>query len=441
MKTASEATADLRVPAAPSAAHPLPSRLRAWLADPSVRTALAATLALRIALAVFAIVVIVAYPNIYANIVTTINLHGGDYGIAVYPAPLSGPQGYLIGPWLRWDANNYLNIAAGGYTFSGSTAFMPLYPLLIRLISIPLGGNLPMSSLLLSTAASFAMFLLLYRLVVRLTGSDSTARSSVAVACLLPIAFFFMAPYTESLFLALSLGTILAALDRRWRLATLLAALACLTRQQGVLLAVLALPTVTNAVERRWRERDVRVSRLRSLLREVASPVAFMLAPVAAYGLWIGYIHFGMRQGAPWQVLSSSKLWGQAFFWPGLGVIADLLHFVIEPWQVFALYPQVLLDAVAALVTAFLLGRAWNRLPQGLLLYFLACWCIAVVKVQTTGITTGAARYLLALLPLCFLPGAWLARARPAFRVAFVVLAIFVAIRFFAPWVFWGWVN
>lgn len=440
MKAVEEAASGVREVAASVPGRPA-GRLRAWLADPAVRTALVATLGMRIALGISAVVVMLVVPGEYTAMVTKINVHGAALGITVFPAPLHGPQAYLIGPWLRWDANNYLKIAASGYTFNGSTAFMPLYPLLIRLLSMPLGGNLPASSLLISTAASFAMFVLLYRLVARLTGSGAVARDSVVVACLLPLSFFFFAPYTESLFLGVSLGTILAALDGRWRVAAVLAACACLTRQQGVLLGILAVPAIGAALERPWRERDFSIGRLRALAHEVASPGVLLSAPLAVYGAWIGFIHFGMRQGAPWQVLSSSKLWGQAFFWPGLGVLADVAHLVLQPWQVFTLYPEILLDAVAALVAAFLLGRAWNRLPPGLLLYLLTCWCVAVVKVQTIGITTGAARYLLALLPLCFLPAAWLAKVKPAYRLAFAVLAAGVALRWFAPWVLWGWVN
>lgn len=436
MKAVREASADSRAGAASVAAERF-GRLRHWLADPAVRVALVATIGLRVVLSTLAALTVVLQRTDYLRTFGLINGHS----ISTYSTPLNGLTMYIVGPWLRWDANNYLAIAAGGYNFSGSTAFFPLYPLLIRVISVPLGGNLPISALLISTAASFAMFMLLYRLIIRLTASDAAARCGVVVACLLPLSFFFMAPYTESLFLALSLGTILASLSGRWGAAATLAALASLTRQQGVLLSVLALPAIGTELEGFWKTRDFRLPQIRLMLSKLIAPLGLVLAPLAAYGAWIGFIHWALRQSAPWQALSSSNLWGQTYFWPGMGVLADVLHVVHDPALIVGLSPQIPLDAVAALIAAILLGLAWNRVPTELLLYLLACWCIAVVKVQTTGITTGAARYLLALLPLCFLPGLWLIQARWPVWFAIVTLAVLFTLRFFGLWVLWVWVN
>src|SRR5690349_21815459 len=42
--------------------------------------------------------------------------------------------------WNRWDAENYVRIAQFGYQTPYDVAFFPLFPLLIRIIALPLGS-------------------------------------------------------------------------------------------------------------------------------------------------------------------------------------------------------------------------------------------------------------------------------------------------------------
>src|SRR5262249_18413234 len=237
-------------------ASALGTQLRQWLALPDVGAALYGTLALRIATSIFVILLAVLLHGPYVQVADQINREGAQLGIHVLPAPLTGLEAYVTSPWLRWDANHYLSIAQSGYTYSDASAFLPLYPLLIRLGSYLTAGNLVVSALLISTVATFFSFLFLYQLALRVTLSSQVARYSLLVACLLPIAFFFVAPYTESLYLALSLGCILAVLDGRWGRAALFAGVASLTRQQGVLLGVLALPALISSARSLWERRS-----------------------------------------------------------------------------------------------------------------------------------------------------------------------------------------
>lgn len=439
MKAVREARVDSRAVVAPATAERF-GRLRRWLADPAVRVALAATLGLRVALSAVAALTVMLQRDAYVRAVSAINGHSISL-LSAYPTPSSGLALYLVGPWLRWDASNYLTIALHGYSFAGSSAYLPLYPLLIRLGSFPLGGNVAVSALLVSTCATFAMFLLLFRLIYRLTGSPSIAGWSVAVACLLPLSFFFMAPYTEALFCVLALAAMLAALEGHWGKALLWAALASLTRQQGLLLGLLAVPAISECLEVLRQRHSSLPARLALIVHDVWRPLAFALAPLVAYGAWIAVLVWGLYQGTPWQELTTSPAWKQAFTWPGVGVIGDLGHLLLQPGDVLAHYPDVVLDAACTIAAAVGIGLAWKRLPPGLLLYLAGCWCLAVVKIQMIGVTTGAARYLLAALPLCLVPGAWLARAPLYLKVAAIVVAMFVAGAILNKWVLWTWIN
>jgi hypothetical protein len=111
-----------------------------------------------------------------------------------------------------------------------------LYPLLVRIAGAPLGSGL-IGGALLSTGLLGGALVLLHRLV-SLDHPRAVARNAVLVTALCPMAFFFSAVYSESLFLALSGGAIYAARLDRWAWAGLLGALAAATRSAGVVLLV-----------------------------------------------------------------------------------------------------------------------------------------------------------------------------------------------------------
>jgi Gpi18-like mannosyltransferase len=76
----------------------------------------------------------------------------------------------------------------------------------------------------------------LFRRLVEMDHPAKIARMSVWFLLIFPTAYFLHIGYTESLFLALVLGCLLAARRQFWAVAGLLGALACLTRVNGLLL-------------------------------------------------------------------------------------------------------------------------------------------------------------------------------------------------------------
>jgi hypothetical protein len=153
----------------------------------------------------------------------------------------------LIGVWERSDAVWYIFLARFGYGVNpDGVVFMPVYVLLIRLMHI-----IPMlyleAALIISNVAALVALYLNYRLCASELGDEVGKRATWFLA-LFPGSFFFLAPYTESLFLALALGTWWLARQRRWGWAVLAAAVLGVTRNSGVLILVpLALEV--------WRQR------------------------------------------------------------------------------------------------------------------------------------------------------------------------------------------
>lgn len=150
-------------------------------------------------------------------------------------AELSPTGRILLGVWERSDALWYAHLALEGYGGTGrSAAFMPLYPVLIRTLSWcglpPLFGGL-----LISNGAFLLALVALFRLAERDFGPE-VARKVLWYQALFPASFFLLAPYTESLFLALSVGAVLTARQGRWGWAGLLGGLLAATRTVGVLI-------------------------------------------------------------------------------------------------------------------------------------------------------------------------------------------------------------
>lgn len=148
------------------------------------------------------------------------------------------PFTLVIDSGIRNDAIWYADIARHGYQYSpyhmSSIGFYPLYPLLVRLLSL-LAGNVYLAGMLISTVC---MFLAVALLNVWLSDRGLGDRLPLATALLLafPFSFFYAAMYTESLYLVLVLATFIWYERQRWWLAALCIFLAVLTRPTAVIL-------------------------------------------------------------------------------------------------------------------------------------------------------------------------------------------------------------
>src|SRR3954454_14038249 len=151
--------------------------------------------------------------------------------------PFGGFPEALFAPLARWDATWYLGIAHGGYD-AASSAFFPLYPLLVRALA---PGGAPGALLPAAYAASLAALagaLYLLRRLAELEVGAPAARRTVLLLAFFPGSLWLGAPYSESLFLLLSVGAVYAARTGSWAWAGGCAALASGTRSAGIVLLV-----------------------------------------------------------------------------------------------------------------------------------------------------------------------------------------------------------
>jgi Gpi18-like mannosyltransferase len=114
-------------------------------------------------------------------------------------------------------------------------ACFPLYPLLIRGLGVVFGGRYVLAGIVISNLAAWVGFVLLFQWVGWSRDRES-AWLAVSAALAFPTGVFWGAVYPQSLFFALSVGSLALMLDGRTATASLVCALATATRLEAVAL-------------------------------------------------------------------------------------------------------------------------------------------------------------------------------------------------------------
>ena len=136
-----------------------------------------------------------------------------------------------------WDSAHYLYLSEEGYAEAGtSTAFHPLWPALIGLIT-PVFGSSLWAALFLANLFSTAGLVILHRLTARLA-TDEIADTTLLLALAYPGAFYYCLPYTESLFLLITVSVFYLVAEGRFGVAAWLSVLAAPARAVGVFLVI-----------------------------------------------------------------------------------------------------------------------------------------------------------------------------------------------------------
>jgi 4-amino-4-deoxy-L-arabinose transferase-like glycosyltransferase len=304
----------------------------------------------------------------------------------------TGAQPGPLDPWHRWDAPHYTDIAVFGYmaddpgnlsapgyqqAFPGDLdlyiVFFPLFPWLIAAVSAAVREPV-VSAFLVATAASLFVAPFLYRLVKEDLG-HRIGLWSAGLLLVFPTAYFLHIGYTESLFLALAFGSLWLARTDRWWLAGLLAALAALTRVNGLILA----PALVVEAWLQWRadpERRLRVGWL------------------AIAGVGIGFaVYLAVNQVVYGDPLAFSEIqrehWSKNLSWPWVGLEGVLGWFRNENPDAVLMYGGmellfIAIGFVATVGTALWLRPTWA-------VWMAGNWIMAV----STGFVLSVPRYSL----------------------------------------------
>lgn len=134
----------------------------------------------------------------------------------------------------NFDGEHYYNIATSGYALY-EQAFFPLYPLLIKILSVGIGA---FNSGILISNLSFLAFLILFYKVLSEELDEKRAIFSILFLIFFPTSFFFVSYYTEGLFSLLFILTVYFLRKNRYFLVALTVYFAALTKLIGVFLII-----------------------------------------------------------------------------------------------------------------------------------------------------------------------------------------------------------
>jgi hypothetical protein len=381
----------------------------------------------------------------------------------------------LAAPAARWDAAWYLAIARYGYhadlgSYSSSrTAFFPLYPLGLRTIT---WFGLPpvLAGVLLSLAAfAFALYGIhrLTTLELTRTAASTLARDRVADAARLavlltafaPMAFFFSAVYSESLYLALSVGLFWSARHGRWAWVGVLGALAGATRSTGLVLVLPALviylygPREDRPPERGTGRAPTLRARLRPRYRLRGDVLWLCLLPagVVLYGAYLA-----LEGGDPLAPLHAQEVWSRHFaglyvgVWDGLKAAFEGARQLLSFQRQHVYFPtgadspfvsaghNLMLFAFLAAAIPAVLGVV-RRLPLAYGAYVIAALALPLSYPVSSQPLMSLPRFLLVLFPLGIWLAAWLAE-RPRLQRPVLVLSGLLMAFFLAQFATWHWV-
>jgi len=431
-----------------------------------------------------------------AGVGAVLTLGYGSSGTAFNPPGITSGFGWLgnllAAPAARWDSSWYLVIARYGYRpdlapyTSPRMAYFPLYPLAIRALSW-LGSPLVLAGVLISLAAFSLSLYGIHRLTTLELGGGAgrlaaagagggVARLAVLVMAFSPMAFYFSAVYSESLYLALSVALFWCARQGRWAWVGVLGALAGASRSTGLMLVVPALvlylygpredrapdraaaaaaaPPLAGglaAAARRRRTMLIGALRPRYRVRRDILWLALMPAGVALYSAWLA-----ASGGEALGPFHAAQAWDHHLTGPFVGVwdgvkagwdgVRQLLsfqrrhiYFTVAGGSPFIVAWHNLMELAFLLAAVPMTVGVLRRLPLAYGAYVIAALALPLSYPVTPQPLMSIPRYLLVLFPLAMWLAAWLAERPHLQRPALVVSALLM-VFFVAQFSTWHWV-
>ncbi len=356
-------------------------------------------------------------------------LLAGVLSVAMLPVSRYIPSYWLIkgvdrafDAFSRWDAWHYTRIAQSGYpeTDPARAAFFPLFPTLIR-VAAEIGGRTDRPGLFAASVMIANICLLLATMVlialVRLDLDEAAARRAAWYLLVFPTSLFLSAGYSESLFLLLTMGALLACRNGSWLAAGVLGGLAALSRPVGV---VVVLPLAVEAFLG-WRAGRYRPwSAAWRPAVGVVLPGLFLLA-------WMWYQD--VRLGDPLAFLHAQDGWNRE-----LGPPWDTVIRFFDGRFSLATGYHSLTDLAFTIIGVVGAILAWRWLRPSYAIYFTALLLVPLM----TGSLVSMPRFVLVMFPL-YLVLAILGR-RQGVHETLLVVGMGVGGLYMALYAQWYWV-
>ena len=283
-------------------------------------------------------------------------------------------------PWQRWDTIHYQAIAIHGYESFDSALFTPpLYPFLIRLITPITCNNSLYSALLISNIAFLISLFLLFKVAFFETGNETVALKVIFILLLYPVSFFFLAGYTESLFLLWTILMINSLQHQKWLVATISIGLACLTRVTGFLLFIPFIYSVACQNKGNKQQKLIPYIFLAGLL--------YLIFPL--------YIYFGLK--LPVTAIFQAVSRGGRIAFPGLNILIAINQIIHGEM----IYPNIL-EICSIFLLMILIRLGWKKYSMINRLLGVSFLFFYLIRLGNPQPLIGMARYTIVVLPIYF---------------------------------------
>ncbi len=330
-----------------------------------------------------------------------------------------------LGIWLHLDSGRYFAIAEDWYPAPGmpeceNLVFFPAYPLAVRLLNYLTGSS--MASGLLATALFYGGAACFVYKLLRLDFSRAASLRTIKYMAILPAAFFFSAPMSESLFLLLCAACAYFARSGKWAAGCIMGALAAFTRSVGILTMVFLIMEAVSACIHSGEGLKKWLPKFAAILIVPLGLLAYMLINYTVTGDPLAFFEY------------ESKYWGQSltlFFSTmafqldnGLAMLGTPDYYVaLATWL-----PNVAYELAVLILLAFAVKKFRPSYGAWFIVYY-------VLTIGATYLISGP-RYLVAALPVY--PALAIATENRKFDLAFsllcIVLSLFYLYLFVLHW-------
>lgn len=309
---------------------------------------------------------------------------------------------HFIWSFGNFDGVHYLAIAKNAYAFQYTQAFFPLYPLLIKFISLMTLGNFLLAGLLISNASFLISLFVFYKLLLK-TSERKIALWSVVFLITFPTSFYFGSVYTESIFLLLILLSYYLLEKKRFLYSYFVGSFTSATRLVGLFLA----PTLIDFIKKR------------NLLPLIIVPIGFIFY----------VIYLKIEFNNPLYFLTSQSIFGQERSTTPIVLLPQVFWRYIKILKTTngLLFYNALLEISSTLFALVTLLFAYKKVSARWVTFSL----MAILAPTLTGTLASMPRYILIAFPIYIV----LARInsniiKSAIAALFSVLLIILTILF-----------
>ncbi len=333
--------------------------------------------------------------------------------------------------WNCADGIHYLDIARDWYLSEGvwdrlvQLVFLPGYPLAIRFVNLFINNYL-YSGMIVSACSFAGAGCVTYKLL-RLDYSHKDAIRTIRFLCLLPGAFFFTAPMSESLFLFLCVCCIYFVRKDRWFLGCLFGAMAAFTRSLGLVLCVPLFFELVSQTIRMWKSKTITEQ-----IRRLALRFAILMLVPAGFGVYC-FINY-LVSGDFFQFMEYQSVhWHQNLGW-FFNTASYQMEYAVKNWpnNISTLLGLWLPNLTAGFLSLGIMILAVKKLRPSYTAWFLVYYLIAMGATWLLS----APRYLVALLPIP-LAMSQLSK-KPALNILLTILSVLLYLIYLYAFV-QGW--